>query len=224
MNLFSGPYKYENKNFNRLKKIMMPLSKKDAIRKRFFYCLEKQIIFIHVPKCAGTALNNTLYGTAGFGHTSPLVLERYFSYEELSRCKFIVLTRDPILRFLSTYNYLKNGGMNIRDKKLKKMHSLKLNDFVEKKRFKNLFGFIDFLYYPQTTFLAGIERYNFRLFDCDDIEVWDKISEFLGMKVRPKLMNATNYIDQEISQKSREIIIREYQKDYDQITKMQHFS
>ena len=84
------------------------------------YRLEKfnkyNMIFIHIPKAAGTAVNQGLFGRlAGLGHVScQKYLQIYGSAAFYSMFKF-TFTRNPYDRFVSAYEYLKNGGNNSHD-------------------------------------------------------------------------------------------------------------
>lgn len=89
------------------------------------YRLEKfnefNMIFIHIPKAAGTAINQGLFGRlAGLGHMScQKYLQIYGGAKFDSMFKF-TFTRNPYDRFVSAYEYLKKGGNNSHDLLFKK--------------------------------------------------------------------------------------------------------
>ena len=66
------------------------------------------IIFIHIPKNAGTTINNRLYGFTP-GHRSALLYARLGGSAYSQAPSFAVL-RDPVDRFLSGFDFLQAGG------------------------------------------------------------------------------------------------------------------
>lgn len=77
---------------------------------------DKQAIFIHVPKCAGVSINQTLFGNLGGGHST---LEEYTNIFE-PKCinsyfKF-TFVRNPWDRVVSAYFFLEKGGFGHKDK------------------------------------------------------------------------------------------------------------
>lgn len=78
-----------------------------------------RVIFIHVPKAAGNALMKTLFGVAATGHDP---LRRYCSYnsEKFKHYYKFAVVRNPYDRLVSSFFYLKQGGIGFFD-----------NDFAE---------------------------------------------------------------------------------------------
>ncbi len=78
--------------------------------------LEKRLIFIHVPKAAGSSLKTSFYGKRGGGHRR---IAEFMAYDPQKtqaffKCAFV---RNPWDRLLSAYSYLRQGnGTNRRDK------------------------------------------------------------------------------------------------------------
>lgn len=78
------------------------------------YADDCQCIFIHIPKAAGTSISRTLFDK-GSRHIP------YFEYEKANRKKFqryfkFAFVRNPWDRLVSTYFFLKKGGLNEMDK------------------------------------------------------------------------------------------------------------
>lgn len=71
--------------------------------------LETGIIFIHVPKVAGTSVVKGLYGIDGIGHFTAAQIERGLSTKR-ENYKLIALTRCPWERAVSIYEFVKAGG------------------------------------------------------------------------------------------------------------------
>lgn len=70
--------------------------------------IAQNVIFIHVPKTAGSSLKEQIYGRELGGHRS---LAEYMAYDRhrTSRCFKFCFVRNPWDRFLSAYSYLKQG-------------------------------------------------------------------------------------------------------------------
>lgn len=77
---------------------------------------EKKCIFIHIPKCAGVSVNNSLFGCLAGGHTTldeyieifePNCLQSYFKF---------TIVRNPWDRLVSAYFFLQKGGFGSRDR------------------------------------------------------------------------------------------------------------
>lgn len=77
---------------------------------------DKKAIFVHIPKCAGVSVNQTLFGNLAGGHTT---LEEYLNVFEPhcinSYFKFTIV-RNPWDRIVSAYFFLKKGGFGEEDR------------------------------------------------------------------------------------------------------------
>jgi hypothetical protein len=73
-------------------------------------------IFVHIPKCAGIAVNKALFGNLAGGHTS---LDEYINVFEpklFSTYFKFTFVRNPWDRVVSAYTFLEKGGFNKWDK------------------------------------------------------------------------------------------------------------
>ena len=78
------------------------------------YPNQYKCIFIHIPKAAGTAVTQALFGPVS-RHVP------YFEYEKANPRKFkryfkFAFVRNPWDRLVSTYFFLKRGGLNEMDR------------------------------------------------------------------------------------------------------------
>lgn len=104
----------------RLKKSMGPRAvtwARTRLKNKSFYhdgFHEKKLIFIHVPKSAGTSLGESIFNCGRTGHfewtyyklENPIAFEKYYKFS---------FVRHPVSRFVSAYNYLLNGGKSYTD-------------------------------------------------------------------------------------------------------------
>lgn len=78
--------------------------------------VEREVIFIHVPKAAGTSVKTTLYGRTKMGHRR--IAEFYSHNPDMAKRFFkFSFVRNPWSRLFSAYSFLTQGnGTNRRDK------------------------------------------------------------------------------------------------------------
>lgn len=74
--------------------------------------LNHDCIFVHIPKCAGNAIEISLWGKRFGGHHTIWLYQMIFTPEEFSRFFKFSVVRNPWDRLASAYFFLKNGGMN----------------------------------------------------------------------------------------------------------------
>ncbi len=76
---------------------------------------KKKLIFIHIPKAAGSSVGELLIGTDRVGHYPYEIYKKYNPFWFDSFYKFSVC-RHPLERFVSAFNYLKDGGKGRADR------------------------------------------------------------------------------------------------------------
>ena len=127
--------------------------------------LDSKSIFIHIPKSAGVSFSVGLYGIALGHHTAH---EYYINNKnEWNNLFSFTIVRNPLDRFLSAYNFLKNEGINKFDKQFCNRHKLNavdintfINNFISEIRFKIFKPYIHFI--PQHKFILH-KRKNYSL-------------------------------------------------------------
>jgi hypothetical protein len=78
------------------------------------------VVFLHVPKAAGTSITLSIYGRAT-GHISLEQLIRSYPHS-MRKLRSCAVFRDPAERFVSAFRFLKRGGMNSYDRAFAEQH------------------------------------------------------------------------------------------------------
>ena len=71
--------------------------------------LRANCIFIHIPKAAGTTVAESVLGGRA-GHFTALEVKDYLGLEEFNSLYSFSISREPLSRLVSAYQYVKNGG------------------------------------------------------------------------------------------------------------------
>ena len=74
---------------------------------------DRGCIFIHIPKCAGTAVQKSLFGDTYFGHQTIRQYQVALPISVYRRAWKFTITRDPWERLVSAWRFLKAGGYHI---------------------------------------------------------------------------------------------------------------
>ncbi|MBL7234662.1 sulfotransferase family 2 domain-containing protein [Komagataeibacter oboediens] len=72
---------------------------------------ERGVLFIHIPKNAGTSITHALYGM-NVGHETIRYFQRRM--HDLTDFPSFAILRDPVQRFMSAYRYARAGGSSSR--------------------------------------------------------------------------------------------------------------
>lgn len=159
---------------------------------------QKNVIFVHVPKAAGTSIHNSLFGRlTGFGHsTAERYLSIYGPIDFFSTFRF-TFVRNPYDRFVSSYEYLKQGGNNSNDllfyeKYIKGFESFEdfvLNGFAKNVEIQNHIHFkrqSNFVYHNSRCLVDFVGRF-------ENLEKdYKYIASMIGAEHGLKFVNKTN--------------------------------
>jgi chondroitin 4-sulfotransferase 11 len=175
-------------------------------------------IFIHIPKTAGTSV-----GRALFGENSRHI--PYFEYEKANPRKFrkffkFAFIRNPWDRLVSTYFFLRAGGMNEQDRQWNTNHMVLYPDFNSFVRGwlteRNVWNWVHFI--PQSHFV--INRTGKVMVDFVGRferleEDFGQVARRLGRDVRLPKSNTSNHehFTSCYDEETREIVRRVYARD-----------
>ena len=151
------------------------------------------VLYVHIPKTGGTSVTRTLYGQ-DVGHR-PWYEIRLFHPLRYRHLTTFAVVREPIDRFLSSYDYLRGGGRNPMDAAFSAKYLApyaNADDFIAAMRDK---AFRDevmayFHFCPQAYFVATKRRCKVnRLARFDHLEV--DLSSIFGRHIELPLLNRT---------------------------------
>ena len=120
------------------------------------------LLFVHVPKNGGTSVKRALYRSDP-GHASIRYYSLFFP-EFLRRVPSVAILRDPVERFLSSFDFLLNGGGNtvrIQARPLRRMRGIDtpdaLIDHIESAVSQGGWLAVDTFLRPQSWYLTDVD-------------------------------------------------------------------
>lgn len=177
-------------------------------------------IFVHIPKCAGVSICQSLFGNQGAGHHPVATLQQVFGETLFDSYFKFAFVRNPWDRLLSAYAFLKGGGYHAGDADWAQQHLSGYRDFGAFVRGwvtpENVASRVHFR--PQTDFLylpdgrSGVDflgRYENLAAD------FHQVRERLGIDARLQSLNtgrSRDYRDAYDSE-TRRIVDRVYRRD-----------
>jgi hypothetical protein len=91
---------------------------------------EHRCIFVHIPKCAGVSICQSLFGNYGAGHHSIATFRQVFDAQSFDHYFKFAFVRNPWDRLLSAWQFLRAGGFNDTDRRWARRHLDEFPDFA----------------------------------------------------------------------------------------------
>lgn len=179
-----------------------------------------EVIFIHIPKAAGSSVGKALIGTDKVGHY-PYYMYEIMDLSKFRRYKKFSVVRNPYDRVYSAYNYLMTGGKGDADRKVGeyiKERSSSFEDFCLNVLDEN-FANRNIHFVPQVKFLFDNKKLMvdrvIKLEQLDD--ELGSLSEWFGVDLVLPKYNVVNNTGRkpEISSGLKDKLFRIYRDDFD---------
>lgn len=186
-------------------------------------CHDKKCIFIHIPKCAGSSINQQLkLKSVGFSGHSPAsyhteYLNKYFSFS---------FVRNPYDRIASAYKYFQKLNEGHRWYKRNKIISDKASEMSFNEFVNHIPDFIKLMNREEGSFESGIHFQPFSYFLNERIDYigktensnvdYIKVCEKLGLQKKPlRKINTTNSLNYQklYIEESKDAVYNIYKED-----------
>lgn len=177
-------------------------------------------IFVHIPKTAGISITNALFQNMGGSHRSLRNYLNYFNNNDFNNYYKFCFVRNPWDRLVSSYFFLKGGGMNEGDNKWAKKHLRDCDNFedfvLNYLHKKDILNYIHFK--PQYQFIVINNKiFVDKVYRFENIpSAIDDISNILNVEVKIERKNVSKKRDgykQYYSEVTKDIVYELYKKD-----------
>lgn len=189
-------------------------------KKRIFKEHHDVLLFIHIPKTAGTSLVEALYDIDYSNHATIFDYLREDSLRAKRMTSFAVV-RDPYERLISAYNYLMNDGKSMIDKAWNQMYLKKyssLDDFVKKGGLQKAIKRNAEHFIPQNKFVCalGVQYVNeiFKFENMEKIHVFLNSYQITNVKFLNKGQHSDTGKDSFLSMSAITIVNDLYHEDF----------
>lgn len=167
----------------------------NELREKLIQHTNGEFIFLHIPKSAGTSVSEALYDSGYIAECEPghFTAREYGYVCQGKTLNYIAVLRNPIDRFCSAFNYLRDGGGNKVDNAFQLKNNLNnyenIDDFIIHK-FSNknkkcpVQNWIHFV--PQVQFLP-LNRKNLNVYSIENLyKIEEDFSIFLKHRNKSK--------------------------------------
>ena len=177
-------------------------------------------IFVHIPKTAGISITNGLFQNMGGSHRTIKNYLLYFNNKEFKNYYKFCFVRNPWDRLVSSYIFLKNGGMHEGDAKWAKKHLSNCKDFedfvINFLQKKTVLNYIHFK--PQFEFICFMNKILVdKIYKFENIQsAIDDISNILNIEFEIERKNVSKKRDgyrEYYNEVTKKIVSNLYAKD-----------
>jgi hypothetical protein len=185
--------------------------------------LEHRCIYVHIPKCAGNAIEKSLFGEVFGGHLTAWHYRMIFRPNEFRTFFKFAIVRNPWDRLVSAFHFLKKGGLNPYDRWWAEKHLGQFPDFDSFVKhglnLKNINSFVHFQPQASFVFLNGELQVDYvgRLENLE--HDFGHICQRLGMEKELLVVNALSNKQRDYrshyTDVTRDIVADVYKEDID---------
>ena len=177
-------------------------------------------IFVHIPKTAGTSITNGLFENMGGSHRTIKNYLLYFNNKDFKNYYKFCFVRNPWDRLVSSYIFLKNGGMHDGDAKWAKKYlsnCKNFEDFVI--NFLQGKAVLDYIHFkPQFEFISFKNKIHVdKIYKFENIQsAIDDINKILNINVLIEHQNKSKKVKgykEYYNEETMKIVANLYKKD-----------
>ena len=191
-------------------------------RKYIKHYRKQDVIFVHIPKSAGTSIAKSIYGARN-GHLTAIDIKEKLGHDIFEKKISFGVTRNPYDRLVSAYFYAKQGGS--------KDGGISNPSFYQKKEFRNFDSFVkewlvkqdlegvDPIFRPQKDYLFHHDQQIVnKIFKIERIEeilkfLQETLKREISIPVTNKTKRSRDYLDY-YTQDSMDIVNKLYSSDF----------
>ncbi len=184
---------------------------------------KNKCIFVHIPKCAGVSIAQSLFGNRGGGHKTIIQYQLIFSSLEFNTYFKFTIVRNPWDRLVSAFTFLKQGGLTENDRVwannnvncFPDFHSFVIN-WVNLRNIYTYYHFVpqhEFLLEPKTKKLSVDFVGKFETLEYDYKKICERLNISASLSKQNKTMDRFDEYRNYYDDQTKNIVANVYQRD-----------